>query len=49
MTKDGYNVLSIVCVVGAVVLAALQRDLATVATLIGLAGTLAGRGQGAKS
>jgi hypothetical protein len=44
MTKHGYNLLAAISVIGAVVLAALDKDLATVASLIGLAGTLAGRG-----
>lgn len=45
MSKNLYGVLAITSIVGAVLLAALGRDTTTVAALIGLAGTLAGRGK----
>ena len=45
MTKTFYGVLAIISVVGAVFLAALNRDATTITALIGLAGTLAGRGK----
>jgi len=44
MTRNGYNLLAGLAIVGAVILAALERDLVTVASLVGLAGTIAGRG-----
>lgn len=45
MTTNGYNALAALAIVGAVVLAGLERDTTTVAALIGLAGTIAGRGK----
>lgn len=42
---DKYNVFASICVIGAVVLAALGKDAVTVASLIGLAGTTMGRGK----
>lgn len=39
-----FTILSALCILGAIVLSALGRDSATVAALLGLAGTLAGRG-----
>jgi hypothetical protein len=42
-----FSVLSGLCIVGAVLLAAMDKDAAQVAALLGLAGTLAGRGKNA--
>ena len=42
-----FSVLSGLCIVGAVILAALDRDAAQVTAFLGLAGTLAGRGKNA--
>jgi len=45
MSKNYYGILAITSVVGAVVLTLANKDTTTVAALIGLAGTLAGRGK----
>ena len=47
MNTRAYAVLSGMCIVGAVALAVLDKDAAQVAALLGLAGTLAGRGKSA--
>lgn len=44
MSKN-LTLVAALCVVGAVVLAAMDKDSVQVAALIGLAGTLAGRGR----
>lgn len=45
MNRLGFTILATTSIVGAVVLSVLGKDPATVASLIGLAGTLAGRGK----
>lgn len=45
--NNNMTIVSAICVIGAVILAAMNRDGVHVAALIGLAGTLAGRGKGA--
>lgn len=40
-----FTILAGLCIVGAVLLSAIGSDAATVAALLGLAGTLAGRGK----
>lgn len=44
MTKRAYAILSGLCIIGAIVVSVTDGDKATVASLVGLAGTLAGRG-----
>jgi len=46
MSTRAYATLSGMCITGAVALAILDKDAAQVAALLGLAGTLAGRGKG---
>ena len=45
MSKSSYAILSGLCIVGSITLAILDKDAAQVAALLGLAGTLAGRGK----
>lgn len=45
MSTRAYAILSGLCITGAVLLAVLDKDAAQVAALLGLAGTLAGRGK----
>lgn len=40
-----FTILAGLCIIGAIVLSAMGKDSATVAALLGLAGTLAGRGK----
>lgn len=44
MNVNGYNALAIVCVVCAAVLVGLGKDVEVPLALLGLAGTVAGRG-----
>lgn len=44
MNATGYNVLSALCVIGAVTVIVLRGDEVVAASLVGLAGTIAGRG-----
>ena len=45
MRHAHYTLLSSICLLGAIILAILDKDAAQVAALIGLGGTLAGRGK----
>ena len=45
MNATSYTILAGLSITGAILLAALDKDAAQVAALIGLAGTLAGRGK----